>query len=140
MRRILLLLGVISFIVTGCVSKGNFTLIQIKDLFEQHGIALETMTDISKENVFIMSLNDVEPAYYKINKDQLISIYVYSSVNGVKKGIQDFEDKTAAAELVSHDRYQVGNVLIFYESGSSSRDDEVEQVIVDLKLIWDERH
>lgn len=83
-----------------------------------------------------MTLNDVAPVPFMINDNQLISIYVYSSSNGVKKGIKDFEDKTETADVVAHGRYQVANVLIIYDYESSSfKDERVEMVVNDMKSL-----
>ncbi|MBW7454404.1 hypothetical protein ACFOLF_21955 [Paenibacillus sepulcri] len=82
-----------------------------------------------------MTLNGVAPELFIINGDQLISVYVYSSSDGVKRGIKDFEDKTATADVVAHGRYQAANVLLIYDYGSSFKDDRVELVVRDMKTL-----
>ncbi|RAP76843.1 hypothetical protein DL346_10385 [Paenibacillus montanisoli] len=83
-----------------------------------------------------MTLNGVKPQAFFIHDEQLISIYIYSSSRGAKKGIKDFEDKTAAADVVAHGRYQAANILIFYNyEGHSLKDERVEMVVRDLKTL-----
>lgn len=79
-----------------------------------------------------MTLNGTVPESYMINENRIISIYVYASSEGVKEGIQDFEYKTATANVIPHRKYQVANVLMFYSSNGSSEDERIEMVIKDL--------
>lgn len=137
MKKMMIMMVVMCFIITGCMNnEKTISLMQIKDLFEKQGIPLTQPTKLNAESVFLMTLNDVAPEPFVINDNQLISIYVYSSSNGVKKGIKDFEDKTAAADVVAHGRYQVANVLIIYDYESSSfKDGRVEMAVNDIKSL-----
>lgn len=125
-------------IVTGCINnEKTITLLQIKDLFKKHGIPLVKPIELNTDSVFLMTLNEVTPEPFIINDEQIISIYVYSSSTGVKKGIKDFEDNTATADVTAHGRYQVANVLIFYnyEGFHTPKDERVEMVVTDLKSL-----
>lgn len=137
MKKIMIILAAICSIITGCMNnEKTISLAQIKESFEEHGIPLLEPAELNTESVFLMTLNDAAPETYIINDDhQLISIYMYSSNNGVKKAIKDFENKTAAADVVAHGRYQVANVLIIYDYESSFKDDRVEKVIKDIKFL-----
>jgi len=133
----MMLLAMCFIITTGCINnEKKITLEQIRDLFEKHEIPLVKPTELNTKSLFLMTLNGVKPEPFIINEDQLISIYVYSSSNGVKKGIKDFEDNTAGADVVAHGRYQVANVLIFYNYESSHiKDDRIEMVIKDMESL-----
>lgn len=138
MKKFMIVLLAICCIVTGCINnKKTITLVQIKDLFEKHGIPLVKAIELNTDSVFLMTLNGIIPEPFIINDEQTISIYVYSSSSGVKKGIKDFEDNTAAADVTAHGRYQVANVLIFYnyEGSHTPKDKRVEMVVKDLKSL-----
>ncbi|NOU76992.1 hypothetical protein GC098_37485 [Paenibacillus sp. LMG 31458] len=84
---------------------------------------------LSTENVFLRTLNGVKPETYTINKNQLISFYVYSSSHETEKGLNEFEDKTTTVNLVPHSKYQIANVLLFYVHEGSPKDERVEKII-----------
>lgn len=138
MKKIMITLLAMCFINTGCMNnEKTITSTQIKDLFERQGIPLAEPTRLHPDSVFLMTLNSVTPEPFLINDEQLISIYIYSSSAGVKKGIKNFEDNTATADVVAHGRYQVANVLIFYnyEGSHTPKDERVEMVVKDLKSL-----
>ncbi|MGM0879637.1 MAG: hypothetical protein ACQEXQ_01175 [Bacillota bacterium] len=88
--------------------------------------------DLHPESVFSRAYNDVTPRRFVIDKNQKISIYVYTSSKEVRKGIKDFENKTAAADVVPHTIYQIANVLIFYVADESFKDERVDLVVEEL--------
>lgn len=84
--------------------------------------------------LFLRTLNHVGPETYVINENQLISMYVYSSSQEAEKGIKDFEDKTEAASVEAHRKYQVANVLLFYVTDEESIDGRVNEMMEGLKV------
>lgn len=42
---------------------------------------------------------------------------MYDSIDGRKKGFEDFNEKTASSNLVSFNLYEVENILLFYVHG-----------------------
>lgn len=135
-KRIVLLLMILSMIMTGCASKEvTFTLSQVKELFEKHDFTLSEPEGLHPDNVFTRTLNGVEAAAFFTEDQQLISIYIFPSGKDVKKGLEDFEAHTAAADLVPYGVYQVSNVLIFTTNDESDHIDRVEAVVVELKSL-----
>ena len=45
---------------------------------------------------------------------KMLSVYIYDSNKERGKGLEDFRDKTATSNVVSHNYYEVKNVLLFY--------------------------
>ncbi|XEC94336.1 hypothetical protein AB6A23_23960 [Paenibacillus tarimensis] len=136
MNKLMIMIMLMGCMISGCMNnEKTITVLQIEDLFEKHGIPLAEPTELNTENVFLKTLNGVKPETFMINDDQLVSIYVYSSSNGVMKGIKDFEDKTATADVSAHSRYKVANVLIFYAAEGSYKDNRIELVVKDLKAL-----
>ncbi|MCR2806645.1 hypothetical protein [Paenibacillus soyae] len=134
MKNILFTLLTVVLIAAGCEGQEKrLTLAQVTDMFEASGILLHEAEDLHPDNVFTMTLNGVEPAAYQTEQEQLISIYIFPSSEALEKGIEDFEAKTALADVVSHGRYQVANVLIFTPIDETDHIDRVEQVIAELK-------
>ncbi|RCW46460.1 hypothetical protein [Paenibacillus prosopidis] len=133
MRRMVIIILAICFIITGCMNKGKtITLTQIKDSFEKNGVSMSEVPDLHPESVFSKAYNDVTPRRFVIDENQKISIYVYTSSKEVRKGIKDFENKTAAADLTPHTIYQIANVLIFYVTDESFKDVRVDLAIEEL--------
>ncbi|MDQ8734307.1 hypothetical protein [Paenibacillus sp. LHD-38] len=123
----MVILVAVCFMLTGCLDREkHLTLEQMQGIFEKHEIPLSAAKGVHPDNVFIKTLNKVKPEAFMINEDQLVSIYVYNSSNGVKKAIKDFENKTAAADVTAHKKYQVANILMIYD-GVDARVDEVVQ-------------
>ncbi|AJY74040.1 hypothetical protein [Paenibacillus beijingensis] len=140
MKKSLLTLMAICLVIVGCqtVSSTHEKILssaQILDLFEKPGIQLTEPTGLHPENVFLRTLNEVSPQAFTINEGQLISIYVYPSSREAKKGIKDFEEKTAAASVVPHNRYQVANVLLFYVTEGSPDDKRIELVVEEMRSL-----
>ncbi|RJE90943.1 hypothetical protein D3P07_02345 [Paenibacillus sp. 1011MAR3C5] len=138
MKKIIMILLVLCSIMTGCTNNEKvINLVQIKELFEKHGVPLAEQVDLNKNNVFQMILNGVEPESYIVNDKQKISIYVYASSEEVKEGIKDFKNNTATASVISHRRYQVANVLMFYisEGLGYPEDERIEMVLKDMNSL-----
>ncbi|MCQ6561810.1 hypothetical protein [Paenibacillus mendelii] len=133
MNKILMIGMALCFIIAGCtVKEKTISLEQIKDLFEKHEIPLEDPKELHPKSVFLYTLNGVKPEPFMLD-GELISIYIYSSSNGVLKGMQDFERQTAGADVAAHGEYQVANVLIFH--GYEGTDERVEAVIKDMESL-----
>lgn len=122
----------ICFIIAGCMNKEKtITLAQIKDSFENHGVSMSEEPGLHPDSVFSRAYNDVTPRRFVIDENQIISIYVYTSSKEVRKGIKDFENKTAAADVIPHTIYQIANVLIFYLD-ESFKDERVDLAVAEL--------
>ncbi|MEV5030670.1 hypothetical protein MRBLPE1_006380 [Paenibacillus sp. LPE1-1-1.1] len=120
--------------MTGCLNREKLlTLEQIQSLFEKHEIPLSEAIGVHPDHVFIKTLNKVEPQVYMINDDELVSIYIFNSSNGVKKAVKDFEEKTAEAGVVAHEKYQVANLLMIYD-GADAR---METVVQEMRSLVD---
>jgi hypothetical protein len=121
--------------MTGCTKDDlKITSEQIKTSFESKDIQLSEPQELSPQNVFIMTLNNVKPEFFAINANQLISFYVYPSRQEAEKGIKDFGESTAATELYIHSQYQVANVILFYEYEGSAKDERVEEIMKEFKV------
>jgi len=124
------------FLITGCTKSEIFiTSEQIKKSFDSYDIPLSKPNGLSPGNVFLRTLNGVEPETYTINKNQLISFYVYSSCQETEYGLKEFEDKTATALVVTHSKYQIANVLLFYVYEGTPKDERVEEITKGLRII-----
>ncbi|NIK72485.1 hypothetical protein [Paenibacillus sp. BK720] len=89
MRIVMFVVLLICFIMTGCKKEDlKITSEQIKASFESKDIQLSEPQEISPENVFIRTLNNVKPEFFAINANQLISFYVYSSRQEAEKRVQ----------------------------------------------------
>ncbi|TCM93242.1 hypothetical protein EV294_107193 [Paenibacillus sp. BK033] len=133
MRIIMVVVLLMCFITTGCKKDELIiTSEQIKTSFESKDIQLFEPQELSPENVFIKTLNNVRPEFYAINENQLISFYIYSSHQEAEKGLKDFEESTAATDLVKHSEYQIANVLLFYQY--ATKDERVEEIMKRLEV------
>lgn len=133
MRRMVFIILSICTIITGCMNKGKtITLTQIKDSFEKHGVSVSEVSGLHPESVFSKAYNDVIPRRFVIDENQKISVYVYTSSKEVRKGIKDYKNKTAAADVVPHTIYQIANVLIFYVTDESFKDVRVDLAVEEL--------
>ena len=86
------------------------TLKEVENAITEQGLLLEE-ANLPTENAFIQELNSVLPKAYFIDGDT-ISIYVFSSIAEREKGISEFEEKNATAELVEHTTYMNKNILV----------------------------
>ncbi|MEW9110020.1 hypothetical protein ACQCT6_04215 [Cytobacillus gottheilii] len=102
---------------------------EIVAAFIENGINLEE-ADSTKGDVFGFKLNHVKPAVYKLNAKKLY-IFEFKSEEALKKGLNDFDDQTAAMNLVSFRTYEKRNILIFYvhEQNLRSKDIPYEKEI-----------
>ncbi|WP_256757907.1 hypothetical protein [Cohnella sp. WQ 127256] len=124
------------FITTGCSKDAStkdeilISAAQIKESFETYyDIPLSEPSGLSPENVFIRNLNGVKPETYTMNENQFISFYVFSNKQEAEKGLKEFENSTAAAELVMHSKYQIANVLLFYVADEAVKDGRVKDIM-----------
>ncbi|MFC2949224.1 hypothetical protein [Virgibacillus sediminis] len=97
-------------------SKTNqITLDDVETVITDHGFELERESDLPSENVFMQELNGMTPEVYKLEGNTL-SVYVFPSEGDRAKGIQEFEERTATADVVEHKAYGLNNILVFYVS------------------------
>jgi len=95
--------------------KTNYiTLEDVETVITEQGFELENK-EIPSENFFIKELNKKTPEVY-ILEGHTLSVYVFPSETDREKGVQRFEEITAAAELVEHKVYEIRNILVFYVS------------------------
>ncbi|MFB9326575.1 hypothetical protein ACFFSY_11680 [Paenibacillus aurantiacus] len=128
------LLLALCFALTGCDEQPNLiTLEQVKDSFDREGIPLIPAPDLAPKSIFRMTLSGVAPEGFAVNGDQLVSVYILNSAKEVEKAVQQFENKTAAASVVDHERYEVGSVLIFYNAEGAFKDKRVTQAVDRLR-------
>ena len=62
-------------------------------------------------------------------------IYIYDSIKVTEKGLEDFRNKTATANVVSYNFYEVKNVLLFYvyeRDLSMEVDDKIQEAVNEL--------
>ncbi|BBI33578.1 hypothetical protein [Cohnella abietis] len=133
MRKMMMVVFLMCFIITGCTDDEIIvTSAQIKDSFESHGIQLSKQTKTNPESVFSRTYNHVSPERYLFDDKQSISIYIFTSSKEAKKGLKDFEDNTATADVVSHSKYQVANILLFHVADDAFEDERVKFVMEGL--------
>lgn len=107
-------------------SEENVTLKEVENAISQQGFRLEK-ADLPSDNVFRLELNDVSPAVHRL-KGSTLSIYIFESIIAREEGIEDFEEKTATAEVVRHERFKIGNALVFYAEGEEDTAKKLEDV------------
>lgn len=137
MKDILLVVLVIS--VLGACSLNGFkeepakilTLEQVETALTEQGLKLDK-ADLPSDNAFIQELYGVSPKVYLIDGNTL-SIYVFPSVKAREKGLDDFENKNATAELVSHKTFTHRNILVFYEQGNKDTNKAINSAINELE-------
>src|SRR5690625_4368025 len=102
-------------IIGGCTTKeSSLLLADAMDLFKNHEIELIEIDQIDPDYAFNKTLNRVKPTLFSVNDQQILSIYVFPSHSDVDMGIEDFENKTATADLEIHEIYIIDNLLFFY--------------------------
>jgi hypothetical protein len=146
MRKIIIIVCMMCLVVTGCAYGGGsneqndatITLEQIKNVFEKHGIPLTEKTDINPDAVFSRAYNDIKPEQFSYNTSQNISIYMYSSSKEAKKGLEDFAESWATADLASYRSHHVANVLFFYGTETMLGEDKVTMAVEELKSLTKE--
>lgn len=109
----------------------DITLDEVETALTEQGLELEE-ADLPNTNVFIQELNGVSPQVYFIEGNTL-SIYVFPTEDAREKGMEDFEEKTAAAELEIHKTFTNKNVLVFYTEGSEEVNSELNTAISNLE-------
>ena len=112
MRRVFIIL-IFVLVLTACqVQTANITLDDVIVSLENQHITVEE-TRKSNDNIFNKKLNGIKPNYYTL-QDKAFLIYIFDSEEDRKKGLKDFQKQTESMNIVSHDIYEVKNVLIFY--------------------------
>ncbi|WLR49069.1 hypothetical protein LC065_07880 [Halobacillus litoralis] len=107
------------------------TIEEVQTAITDQGLALED-ADLPSINAFTRELNGVSPEAYFIDGNTL-SIYVFPSTDARKEGMDDFEEKSAAAGVVEHEKYMHKNILVFYEFGNEETDSKLKSAINGLE-------
>lgn len=107
------------------------TLKEVENAITEQGLLLEE-ANLPTENAFIQELNSVSPKAYFIDGGGAVSIYVFSSIAEREKGMSEFEEKNATAELVEHTTYMNKNILVFYEHGDEDTNSKLNIAIKNL--------
>lgn len=90
----------------------NVTVAEFVDTFNAHDQTLESV-ELEGENIFSMTLNGVEPDSFLLEGKQVF-IYEFKNIGERESGWEEFQKKTATMNLVSHKKYDMFNLLIFY--------------------------
>ncbi|MNC43449.1 hypothetical protein D3C75_923100 [compost metagenome] len=85
---------------------------EIADYFTRQGLEMHSV-EVQPENVFQRELNGRKPLVFLLDEKELV-IYQFATAGEREEGWADFENKTAAADLVTHKVYQEQSLLIFY--------------------------
>ncbi|MFC4098117.1 hypothetical protein [Paenibacillus xanthanilyticus] len=134
MRTMIALLLGLGILLTGCSEQpGLPTLKQVEESFASQGIPLTRSPELAPKSIFRMTLQGVTPEGFSVNGDQLVSVYILRSAKEVGKAVLEFEANTAAASVEDHDRYEVGNVFIFYGAEGIQKDERVDQAVERLR-------
>ncbi|MGR9048656.1 hypothetical protein ACQ4XT_08510 [Halobacillus faecis] len=104
---------------------------EVQIAITDQGLVLED-ADLPSFNAFTRELNGVSPEAFFIDGDTL-SIYVFPSTDERKEGMDDFEEKSAAAGVVEHEKYTHKNILVFYELGNEEVDSKLKSAINGLE-------
>ncbi|TQR12958.1 hypothetical protein [Psychrobacillus soli] len=108
----------------------QITIEQIETTLTEQNLKLEE-SNLPSNNVFFQQLNDVIPIAYFIDGKPL-SIYVFPNEQEREKGKLEFEEKTAAAELVIHQTYATKNILVYYIDGNEETINKINSAINQL--------
>ena len=114
-------------------SKTNdITLEDVETVIAEQGFELEN-TELSSEDFFMQELNEMTPEVY-ILEGHTLSVYVFPSEGEREKGVQRFEEITAAAELVEHKAYEISNLLVFYVSNDEKVQNRLLEALKNLDV------
>ncbi|UOQ85760.1 hypothetical protein [Gracilibacillus salinarum] len=139
-KRILIFFVLIIFVLGACSQQSeepslaktpDITLDEVETAITEQGLELEK-ANLPTGNVFIQELNGVVPKAYFVDGTTL-SIYVFPTVDAREKGMDDFEEKTAAASLEQHKTFTVQNALVFYVEGSEENNKKLVKAMDALK-------
>lgn len=114
MNKVAFILLSMVFLLIGCqaTDSNTITLEEVLSSFEEQELSLKD-SKVNDKNIFGMKLNGVRPSVYELDGKMLL-LYIYDSTKEREKGLKDFLDETATANVVSHNFYEVKNVLLFY--------------------------
>ncbi|SDX62388.1 hypothetical protein [Paenibacillus sp. CF384] len=135
MNKIIVALLLLLVCLTGCKNEESspISLADVKEVFGHYGIFLVPTKDGSPQAVFSRTYNGVTPSRFVVDTKQSISIYVYPSEAEAVKGIKDFEEQTATADVVPHTRYPINNVVLYDITNLKPNRDCIAKVIQDLR-------
>jgi hypothetical protein len=136
LHKVALVFLTMFFLLTACQTKdpNAITLDEVLPSFEEQQLSLKERK-VSGKNIFGMKLNGVRPSSYDLDWKKLL-VYIYDSSNEREKGLEDFREKTATANMVSYKVYEVNNVLLFYvyeeEYLNSEIDAKIQNIVSEL--------
>lgn len=90
----------------------NVSVAEFVETFNAHDQTLESV-ELEGENIFGMTLNDVTPASFLL-EGKHVFIYEYKNIGERESAWEEFQEKTATMNLVSHKKYDMFNLHIFY--------------------------
>lgn len=131
-KKILLLIVLLT--LTACTEKKDnlLTTQAVIQTFEAAHIPLTKAVDA---DYFV--LNGVSPDKYTLNRNYLF-LYVFTSEEDAKKGLEDFQEQIQALNLVIPQIFEAKNVLLFYltpgtrTDSFSDRDPQISSIIQSL--------
>jgi len=100
------------------------TLDEVETAVRKQGVTLSE-ADLPEENVFLQPLNGVSPEAYSIEESHLF-IFVFSSEDDRRDGMEAFEEATAAYILESYNIFSARNVLAFYVDGKEAIQNRIQ--------------
>ncbi|MGE8206792.1 hypothetical protein ACQKP0_19970 [Heyndrickxia sp. NPDC080065] len=106
---------------------------QIVQDFNEQGIQLEAIS--IKDSIFIQRLKLKKPKVYEFEKDKYY-FYFFNNANKVKEAKKEFMKKTESMNIVSHNFYQIKNVLVIHQYPGEMRsegDPVIEKIISKYK-------
>ncbi|WP_308636371.1 hypothetical protein [Paenibacillus silvisoli] len=136
----LILALLLAFGLSGCKEKETIvTLDDVKSIVAHYGIPTTPINeDENRDSVFARAYNEVKPSRYVVDTEQTLSIYVYASSSDAIKGVKDFEEKTAAADVIAHTRYQINNLVLYSISRNKQKQDRVAKAMHDVRVFAEE--
>ncbi|MCA0984242.1 hypothetical protein LCL89_09315 [Halobacillus yeomjeoni] len=128
----------IAFVLSACgqiAEKGSgeaadISLEEVENAISEQGLVLEG-ADLPDDNLFIQTLNGISPEVYSIEGSEL-TIYVFPSAASRELGMEDFKERTATAQVVTHKAYTIKNILAFYVQGDKQTYSKLNTAIRDL--------
>ena len=100
---------------------------EVETALREQGVTLSD-ADLPEENVFLQPLNGVSPEAYSI-EDSHLFIFVFSSEDDRRDGMEAFEEATAAYSLESYKTSSARNVLAFYVDGKKTIQNRIQTAL-----------
>ncbi|KZE47954.1 hypothetical protein AV540_18135 [Brevibacillus parabrevis] len=129
-----LLFLLVLVLLTGCSGKRDETLsapVVVQAFADAHMPLVQT----NVSDYFVLS--GVSPEKYTVNDNHLF-LYVFTSEEDAKKGLEDFQEQIQALNLVIPQIFEAKNVLLFYltpgtrTDSFSDRDPQISSIVQSL--------